>query len=310
MRYEVPMPSLGADMEKGKLMKWLVGPNDMVHKGDTLAVVETTKSTMEIENFHEGKVLELKGNIGDEIKVGEPIAVFDVEEKELLTDKFFKNIQEKKLDPSRLVLSQLMTKSKKEIPHYYLKQRVNLDTFLRELDEKNKNLSPEDRILRPLVFLKAIILALRDFKEFNAHFDGETIKIFDNINLGVVLSLKHQGVIVPAILESENLPLKKLQDKLFDLDERAQKGALKAMELNSATITVTNLGDQGVDEVFGIIFPPQVALVGLGKVHEENSSWVMDVSLSADHRVTDGLYGARFLRKISTYLENPKLLEL
>ena len=77
MKYDVPMPSLGADMEQGKLMKWMIKPGDEVKKGQTIAVVETTKSSVEIESFRSGKVIELIGKEGDEIKVGKTIAYFD-----------------------------------------------------------------------------------------------------------------------------------------------------------------------------------------------------------------------------------------
>jgi len=309
MRYEVPMPSLGADMEKGKLMKWLIKPHDRVKKGAPLALVETTKSTFEIENFHEGEVLELKTEVGEEVKVGTPIAVFDVEEKSELNLSPKKEFEETTLPTSREVISSLMTKSKKEIPHYYLKHKVKLDSLMEFLDEKNKHLSPEERILRPVLFFKAIILALVEHKEFNSHFQNNQWKKFHPIHLGIVLQLKNFGVIAPAVLNAETLSLKDLQLKVLDLDERAQKGLLRNLELNSATITVTNLGENGVDEVFGVIFPPQVAILGLGKIHEENSTWVMNITLSADHRVTDGVSGSRFLKKIAHYLTHPELLE-
>jgi pyruvate dehydrogenase E2 component (dihydrolipoamide acetyltransferase) len=103
---------------------------------------------------------------------------------------------------------------------------------------------------------------------------------------------------------------------LRDLVERARAGRLRSSELSDSTITVTNLGDQGVEAVFGVIYPPQVAIVGFGKVVER--PWVVEdrivprrvvrATLSADHRVSDGHRGARFLAALDRWLQKPEHL--
>jgi pyruvate dehydrogenase E2 component (dihydrolipoamide acetyltransferase) len=319
MRYEVPMPSLGADMNSGKLMKWKIKKGDHVDKGQALAVVETTKSTLDIENFHEGVVSELIGREGDEINVGSPIAVFEVEEKELKTDKIL--TPEKFKEESRVNLrdsiASLMSKSKREIPHYYLKNKMNLSVLMNWMDKKNAILTPEKRLMLPVVFLKFISMALKDFPRMNGYYQNSSFEASEKINMGVAIALKNGGVMAPALREMEKMNLESLQRNFVDLVERARSSELKNTELSEATITVTNLGDFGVDEVFGVIFPPQVAILGIGRIREE-VFWDQDkvavrpicyVTLSADHRVSDGLEGARFLRRLEGLLNQPELLE-
>jgi len=318
MQYEVPMPSLGADMNSGKLMKWKIKKGDHVDKGQALAVVETTKSTLDIENFHEGIVTELIGREGDEIKVGSPIAVFEVEEKELKTDKILSPEKFKESGVNlRNSIAQLMSKSKKEIPHYYLKNKMNLSVLMNWMDKKNATLSPEKRLMLTVIFLKFISMALKDFPRLNGYFENSNFNPSEKINIGTAIALKNGGVMAPALRDIEKMNLETLQKNFIDLVDRARRSELKNTEFSEATITVTNLGDFGVDEVFGVIFPPQVAILGIGRIREEIFyedekvvlKPVCQMTLSADHRVSDGLEGARFLRKLESLLNQPELLE-
>lgn len=361
MKYNVTMPSLGADMEEGKLMDWKIAPGDHVKKGQTMAVVETTKSAVEIESFRDGKVLELVGKVGEVIPVGQVIAYFDVEgvqsTEELspaplrgrvkISPAARKLAQEKHIDLEKIkgsgpegqielkdieslgapvtsgvnireAIARAMSQSKKEIPHYYLKTRIVLDPLMKRLDLKNAELVPEKRLMVPVVFLWAIIKSLKDFPQLNGHFKNGQFIVNEAIHLGVTIALKTGGVLVPALLDSHLMTLEELNVSFQDLLQRTRKGELKNRELTEGSVTVTNVGDLGSDEVFGIIFPPQVSLIGLGKIHTaavvDGSSvrpgLVIDVTLSADHRVTDGLTGARFLTLFEKKLMDPSLLEV
>lgn len=356
MKYDVPMPSLGADMDQGKLMKWMIKPGNEVKKGQTIAVVETTKSTVEIESFRDGKVLELVGKEGDEINVGKTIAYFDVPGTEAIREtppvplrmkvspaarrladekgidlnkvkgsgpegqielKDVEELGEKKGVNLREAIAKAMSRSKKEIPHYYLKTSVNLNKLLEWIDHKNQILSSEERLLIPVVFLRAMLLAVREHPKMNGYYEHGKFEQKKSIHLGVAIAFKGEGVMVPALMEAETQTLSQLNSAFQDLLVRTRKGELKNRELTEGTITITNVGDLGSDEVFGIIFPPQVALVGIGRIRKEPiveergviPGFVVDVTLSADHRVTDGLAGARFLQSIQKYLMNPNLLE-
>jgi pyruvate dehydrogenase E2 component (dihydrolipoamide acetyltransferase) len=318
MKYSVTMPSLGADMDQGKLMVWKIKPGDKVKKGQTIATVETTKSAVEIESFRNGEVLELVGKEGEEFHVGSTIAIFDIEgdgdqKKGLATPPLmvspFVNLRE--------AISRAMSRSKKEIPHYYLKTRVSLDALMEWIDTQNKGLPPTQRLMVPSVLMKGIIQAIQKFPMMNGYYRDGEFKKENTINLGIAVSLKSGGVLVPAILGAHEMTLESLNHSVQDIILRTRKSQLKNRELTEGTITVTNLGDLGSDEVYGIIFPPQVALIGLGRIRksviEDNglirSGFVIDMTLSADHRVTDGLLGSRFLSEIEKILLNPKMLE-
>lgn len=353
MKYNVPMPSLGADMDQGKLMVWKIKAGDEVKKGQTIATVETTKSAVEIESFRDGKVMELVAKEGEEFKVGSIIAIFDVQGEEVkevpeprrkISPAAKKLAQEMRVDLSlikgsgsggqielkdlkataptsvvnlREAIARAMAKSKKEIPHYYLKNRISLDPLMAWVDKKNSVLPAAERLMLPTVLLKGIILAIREFPMMNGYFENGTFGKKDSVHVGMAIALKSGGVLVPAILDAETLDLPHLNASFQDLLIRTRKGELKNRELTEGTITVTNVGDLGSHEVFGIIFPPQVALIGLGRIHREplvdgdviRPGFVIDVTLSADHRVTDGLLGSRFLALVEKIYLNPELLE-
>jgi pyruvate dehydrogenase E2 component (dihydrolipoamide acetyltransferase) len=357
MKYHVPMPSLGADMDQGKLMAWKIKRGDEVKKGQIIATVETTKSAVEIESFQEGKVLELVGKEGEVFQVGSTIAIFDVRDEEkvprlkispaarkLATQMHVDlstikgsgsdgQIELKDVKPLvkeeapapieisvvniREAISKAMSRSKKEIPHYYLKTRVSLDALFMWMDERNKVLPPLKRLMVPTVLMKGIIQAITQYPMMNGYYVDGAFEAKESINLGIAVSLKTGGVLVPAIMGAHVMDLARLNSSFTDLLTRTRKSELKNRELTEGTITVTNVGDLGSHEVFGIIFPPQVALIGLGRIHkaavEENglirSGFIIDVTLSADHRVTDGLLGSRFLAEIEKNFLNPSLLE-
>jgi pyruvate dehydrogenase E2 component (dihydrolipoamide acetyltransferase) len=135
-------------------------------------------------------------------------------------------------------------------------------------------------------------------------------------HVGVAIALRQGGLVAPALLDVANKPLDQLMRELADLVRRARAGSLRSSEMGDATITVTNLGEQGVEMVSGVIYPPQVALVGFGRLTDR--PWVRDgglcampvvtATLAADHRVSDGHRGALFLAAIRDLLQNPSAL--
>ncbi|MGZ3817050.1 MAG: dihydrolipoamide acetyltransferase family protein, partial [Bdellovibrio sp.] len=213
----------------------------------------------------------------------------------------------------RDVIAQTMARSKKEIPHYYLKTKVVVDNLIESIDKINSKRSAEDRILMPAALMYILTQALKKYPEMNGYFENNKFIAHSEINMGMAISIKTGGVTAPAVLDMQNKDLPSVNSALKDLVQRTREGKLKANELSQGTITVTNLGDFGCEQVFGVIFPPQVALVGFGQIRKEaiveknilKPGYVIDVTLSADHRVTDGLYGAKFLQTISEYLARP-----
>jgi len=157
---------------------------------------------------------------------------------------------------------------------------------------------------------------LRQFPELNGHYRDGSFQPTPAAHLGVAISLRQGGLVAPALHDVGDKPLETLMGELADLVKRTRAGSLKSSELTDATITVTNLGEQGVEVVHGVIYPPQVALVGFGRISER--AWVENgalslipaviVSLAADHRVSDGHRGALFLTELRGWLQQPENL--
>jgi pyruvate dehydrogenase E2 component (dihydrolipoamide acetyltransferase) len=216
----------------------------------------------------------------------------------------------------RQAIAAAMSRSKREIPHYYLNETVPLGAALAWLSAHNAELPPEQRLLPGVLVLKAVALALREYPQLNGFWQDGAFQPGPGIHLGVAVALRQGGLIAPALHDVADKPLTQLMAELGDLVQRARSYSLRSSELGDATLTVTQLGDQGVDGVFGVIYPPQVALVGVGRIAER--PWVDDgklrvmasaqFSLAADHRASDGHYGARFLAEIRRLLQTPDSL--
>jgi pyruvate dehydrogenase E2 component (dihydrolipoamide acetyltransferase) len=216
----------------------------------------------------------------------------------------------------RTTIANLMARSKKEIPHYYLRTTVDFhaaDDFVRRYNEGRP---VSERILPAALLLKAAALAVRKVPEMNGFFTDGAFDRRDGIHLGVAISLRGGGLVAPAIHDTDTLALPELMAALKDLVARTRAGRLRGSEMSDPTLTVTNLGDQGVEVVHGVIYPPQVALVGFGTVVQR--PWAVDgmltvrpvltATLAADHRVSDGHQGGIYLSTIATLLQRPEEL--
>ena len=212
----------------------------------------------------------------------------------------------------RHAIGALMGRSKKEIPHYYLATTVDMSESLAWLTGANAARGVEERLLPAVLLLKATALAARRHPAMNG-FWTDRREESEHVHLGVAVSLRGGGLVAPAIHDADRLSLDELMSSLKDLVGRARSGSLRSSEMSDPTITVTNLGDQGVEEVFGVIYPPQVALVGFGRLVEQPRAVggligirpVVRATLSADHRVSDGHTGALFLNTIAQLLQQP-----
>lgn len=209
-----------------------------------------------------------------------------------------------------------MARSKKEIPHYYLRATIDLAGAAGWLDEANAGRPPEERLVLAALLLKATARAATLVPEMNGFYVDGAFSPRAAVHLGVAVSLRSGGVVAPAIHDADRLAVDQLMAALRDLVGRARRGVLRSSEVSDPTLTVTNLGDLGVDEVFGVIYPPQVALVGFGRVAPHPVAWegmvgvhpCVTATLSADHRVSDGHRGGRFLSEIDRLLQDPGAL--
>ncbi|MGO9172621.1 MAG: dihydrolipoamide acetyltransferase family protein [Rhodomicrobium sp.] len=393
---EFRMPSLGADMEAGTLVEWLVKPGDKVKRGDIVAVVETQKGAIEIEIYQPGQVEEILVVPDTKVPVGTPLARIRSEGEAAAPAKaapvapaaeiaaaaeaappavqrpvpampegpagrqaspaarrlaqmhgldlaaikgrgpngaiVLADVErslgapvvqaEKKraigldLDAMRVAIAAAMARSKREIPHYYLQHQVDVTPCEEWLEKANAARPPSERLLMGALAIKSVALAARRFPAFNGFYQGGRYEPSAAIHTGVAIAIRGGGLAAPALRDAERLSLDELMSRLRNLVQRARAGRLRSSEIADSTITVSSLGERGVEALYGIIYPPQVALVGFGKAVQR--PWVsggavvprsiVTITLSADHRVSDGHAGALFLTEIGRLLEDPDKL--
>jgi pyruvate dehydrogenase E2 component (dihydrolipoamide acetyltransferase) len=383
------MPSLGADMESGTLVEWLVAPGQPVRRGQVVAVVETQKGAVEVEIWEDGVIDRLVTSPGTKVPVGEVLATLTgagvpaapalapavalvapaaapphapaaaqppaamrakvspaarkrAAELGVSLDRVEPTgpdgviqladveraaqgkpaarpapaVVADKQEAMRQAIAAAMAKSKREIPHYYLATTISVERALQWLTAQNATRSVKDRILFAAVLLRAVSLALKEVPELNGFWVDGRFRPAESVHLAVGLSLRGGGLISPAIHDAQDKRVPEMMAALSDLIQRTRAGTVRSSELTDGTVTVTNLGDQGVETVYGVIYPPQVALIGFGKIVErpwaENGGLyvrrVLNATLSADHRASVGHRGALFLAALDRLLQEPENL--
>jgi pyruvate dehydrogenase E2 component (dihydrolipoamide acetyltransferase) len=213
----------------------------------------------------------------------------------------------------REAIASAMSRSKREIPHYYLSTTVDVTSTTDWLAAHNASVPVVERLLFPALLLKAIALACREMPGFSGFYRDGRFEASPDVHVGVAVALRGGGLVAPAIMDTAGKSLAALMEDFRALVMRARAGRLRASELAAPTIILTSLGESSVDVVFPIIQPPQVAIVGAGEVVAR--PWVVDgsvearqvltLSLGADHRVTDGRLGAQFLARVAQRLVEP-----
>jgi pyruvate dehydrogenase E2 component (dihydrolipoamide acetyltransferase) len=217
------------------------------------------------------------------------------------------------LGAMRTAIAAAMARSKREIPHYYLEHQVDVTACEHWLAEQNASRPPDNRLLMGALAIKAVSLAARRFPAFNGFYRDTKFEASQVVHVGVGIAIRGGGLAAPALHNADQLSLDELMGQMRDLVQRTRAGRIRSSEISDPTITVSSLGERGVDALYGIIYPPQVAIVGMGKVVAR--PWVVGgaviprsvatLTLSGDHRVTDGHAGALFLAKIGKLLEEP-----
>ncbi len=393
---EFRMPSLGADMEAGTLVEWLVKPGDVVKRGDIVAVVETQKGAIEIETFQPGRIEKILVGLNTEVPVGTPLAEIrgegepavvtppaapvapaapppvpvrapppvrpPVKGARILASPAARRLSEQRgidlakvngtgpagaiiyadvaqvgaaapsaekrppaekkkaqwldLTAMRAAIAAAMARSKREIPHYYLQDHVDVTDSEQWLIGKNATLPPDNRLLMAALAIKAVALAARRFPLFNGFYLDNRFSPSQAVHVGVAVAIRGGGLAAPALHDTDRCSLDELMSRMRDLVQRTRAGRIRGSEISYPTITVSSLGERGVEALYGIIYPPQVAIVGFGKVMKR--PWVIDgaigprsvvtITLSADHRVSDGHAGALFLAEIGKMLQEPDKL--
>jgi pyruvate dehydrogenase E2 component (dihydrolipoamide acetyltransferase) len=393
------MPSLGADMEEGKLVEWLIKSGDRVSKGDIVAVVETQKGAIEIEIFEAGEIGALLAEPGQTLPVGAPLArlgaagdeevaaappgapsvaapaplqtppvqpkapvpsvtapgagetvmaspaararaaelgialqavagsgpggailLSDVEghvpaSATTVAEPAPKERPKGKpgLDMSemRRAIAAAMSRSKREIPHYYLTHEIDLQIAQDWLTATNATRTPDRRLLMGALLIRATVRALAKVPALNGRFEAEPYAASASVHCGLAVALRGGGLIAPAILDAQGMDLDAIMQAMREMIARTRTGRLRNSEITQGTITISSLGETGVDALFGVIYPPQVALVGFGtprlrpmvREGRVEPRLSLTATLAADHRVSDGRGGALFLAEIDHILQ-------
>ena len=320
------MPSLGAEMEDAVLVEWKKHVGDHVERGDIIAEVETQKGDIEIEVFNTGTITEICVEAGQRVPVGTVLARIDADVERTdsaakpaaasaQTDAVATRGDAATTESIRQAVAAAVTTSNREIPHYYLATTVDMQASMAWLHTHNTAVPIELRLLPTVLYIKAVAKALRDVPDLNATWD-KGLHQLDHINVGVVVSLRQVGIIVPTIKDADTKPLDTIMADLNDIIPRARDLRLRSSDIGNATVTLTSLGEGGVDQVYGVIYPPQVAVIGIGGVQRKPIAVngkveirpVVTITMAGDHRATDGLTGSVFLSKVCTYLQQPEML--
>ncbi|MFD2518341.1 dihydrolipoamide acetyltransferase family protein [Salinimicrobium flavum] len=215
----------------------------------------------------------------------------------------------------RAAVAAAMSRSNRDIPHYYLEKKIDMQAAMTWLKETNRQREISARLLPAVLFIKAVAKAIDSAPQLNAVWDNG-LQLKNEVNIGFVVSLRAGGLLVPAIRNADTKSPEEIMASLNDLITRARALKLRSSELSESTITITSLGENGADKVFGVIYPPQVAIIGFGSIL--NEALVHDgmlgihpavhVTLAGDHRATDGLTGSRFLEALNDHLQKPETL--
>jgi pyruvate dehydrogenase E2 component (dihydrolipoamide acetyltransferase) len=392
------MPSLGADMEAGTLVEWLIKPGDRVTRGDIVAVVETQKGAIEIEIFETGQIEQILVEVNSKVPVGTPLARIRTEleagiavpapvaapptapraapsippptrpptrprppmpgtAQRVRVSPAARRLAESRgvdvaevtgsgpagaivradverslgaappppekkrpigldLDAMRTAIAVAMARSKREIPHYYLEHQVDVTPCEQWLARVNAARPPDRRLLMAALVVKSVALAARRFAAFNGFYREGSYQPESAIHVGLAIAIRGGGLAAPALHDADRMALDELMARMRDLVLRTRAGRIRSSEMTDATITVSSLGERGVEALYGIIYPPQVALVGFGKIAAR--PWLVDgaigprsvvtITLAADHRVSDGHAGALFLGEIAKLMQEPEKL--
>jgi pyruvate dehydrogenase E2 component (dihydrolipoamide acetyltransferase) len=372
---EFRMPTLGADMEAGTLVKWLKRPGDEVARGDIIAIVDTDKGAIEVEVFDAGVIERHLVAPGQKTPVGsvlalirtptEPsvsipehvsgapapppppatprarvspaarraaeqlhVALESVEGRGpggsiTVADVELAAARGKAPSPTpdrlsgmHAAMAAAMTHAKREIPHLYLSTTIDLSPSLTWLKAENERRSVTDRLLPVVMFVKAVGRACAEVRAVNGFWTDRGFVPGSGVHVGCAIALRGGGLVAPALHDVAEKSLDVLAREFADLVRRSRAGTLRSSEMSDATITVTNLGELGVESAYAIIYPPQVAIVGIGKIVER--PWVVDgrieprsvvtVSVSADHRAVDGRGAGALLTAIDRALQTPNKL--
>jgi pyruvate dehydrogenase E2 component (dihydrolipoamide acetyltransferase) len=208
-----------------------------------------------------------------------------------------------------------MLEAKRDVPHFYVTSEIRMDEAVRLRDQLVALGEEWEGLTFSHVVLKAVGLALRRVPEMNASADGDAVVLHEAVNVGLATALD-DGLIVVVVRDCDRASLGEIARQARALVARARAGKFAPDDLSGGTFTVSNLGMYPVTEFAAIINPPQVGILAVGAIRDVPvvradqvvPGRLMSVTLSADHRVVDGVLAGRFLKELKALLENPVAL--
>ncbi|WED23180.1 2-oxo acid dehydrogenase subunit E2 [Vibrio sp. JC009] len=222
-------------------------------------------------------------------------------------------------DPEALMrqaISDTVTLSKQTIPHYYLSQRLDITKLQEYLIDYNGDKEPEDRLLLAAPLITAVARLLAKHKALNGQFINGKFVQSKTVHLAHAVNIRGKGLIMPVIRDAQTFNAITVMQTITRQVAEARRGMLPMSQLTGATCCVSSIGERGAEQMSAIIQPPQVAIIALGSPHQEplvinNQVEIRDVitsTLAADHRVSDGHVGAKFLYQLNQLIQKPEQL--
>lgn len=220
------------------------------------------------------------------------------------------------LSEMRKAIAAAMTRSHREIPHYWVGQTIDVTPLFAWLETENAKRTMAARLLYAAPLIKAVALALKAAPELNGHYTENVFRPAEAVHLGIGTALRGGGLVAPALHDVDKADLDTLMASLAELVPRARAGRFRSSEVTDATATFSNLGEGTSDMLLPLIYPPQVAIVGCGGAAVR--PWVVEgalvprrllqITIAGDHRVSDGRTASRFLSRLDQLLQKPEEL--
>ncbi|HEV7556811.1 MAG TPA: dihydrolipoamide acetyltransferase family protein, partial [Kofleriaceae bacterium] len=210
-----------------------------------------------------------------------------------------------------------LTEAKRDVPHFYLMRTFDAQPMMGFRERLNALLGDKGKVSVNDLIVKAVALALRRVPECNASWNGESIRRYHHVHVGIAVAIE-DGLVTPVVRNADQKGIGSIAAEVRDLADRAKRRGLKAHEITGSTFTVSNLGMYAIERFTGILNPPEAGLLAIGGVIDTpvvvNGALAvgkrMTVTMSCDHRVIDGALGARWLAAFVDLIEHPESLAL
>lgn len=287
------------------------GPGGRIIKKDIESFLESEpEKTREIVETKQIK--EKEQTLGKIPEHGTPLPPADwhAEEQEI------KDIK-KPLNKLRQAIARRMSQSKQNIPHFYLTKSMNVEQLMAVYKQVNETLPAQQKISINDYVIKATALALLEYPNLNASITDNEMVQHGNINIGVAVSVE-DGLLTVVVRDADRKPLRVISQEVKDMAASVRSGKVRSEDVVGSTFSISNLGMFDVEDFSAIINPPESAILAVSSARKEavvvndevQISWRMKVTLSADHRATDGVEAAQFMKALAFQLEHPLRLLL